>query len=493
MTVSPTSSSTRDTTPAVRSPPPTPVSRRWPSTSPWRLRGSSSGCSRRTPASGRARSWTRDPRLGTPRTRATSSGSPSAPSPGPGPPPFRSGSRARPPAPPRSSRWGPSSSVRSRPSVGPSSRRRRGATGWSWRPDPGGRRRPRRPAGARPRRQRYLDQARVLDHVDVAVHHGGTGTTLGLPGRRGPAGHHPARCRPVPQRLAARRARSRACRAQGRGAGRGRGPPSRGGPRRRRYRLPSTLVRTEIAAMPPPEQVVETLVRHEPLPARGRTHRPRGVGPRAPLPRSGEFIALVDLPGELRFVFDRVHHDAVMLATDLTTVLRAASLRVTRPRLAVLAARARPPARRHRHGHRAVRADLPAVSHQAVYDVLRALTDAGLVRRIQPAGSVARYEVAGRRQPPPRRVPLVRRDRRRRLRRRRRPLPHRLRRPRLRDRRGRGRLLGHLPRLRGRTASLESATESGRKHMSDTQDDAPREAQGVDQKAAAAARSRTTR
>ena len=32
------------------------------------------------------------------------------------------------------------------------------------------------------------------------------------------------------------------------------------------------------------------------------------------------------------------------------------------------------------------------MSHQAVYDVLRALTDAGLVRRIEPAGSVARYE-----------------------------------------------------------------------------------------------------
>jgi Fur family transcriptional regulator, stress-responsive regulator len=32
------------------------------------------------------------------------------------------------------------------------------------------------------------------------------------------------------------------------------------------------------------------------------------------------------------------------------------------------------------------------VSHQAVYDVLRALTAAGLVRRIEPAGSVARYE-----------------------------------------------------------------------------------------------------
>jgi Fur family ferric uptake transcriptional regulator len=40
----------------------------------------------------------------------------------------------------------------------------------------------------------------------------------------------------------------------------------------------------------------------------------------------------------------------------------------------------------------AVRTELPAVSHQAVYDVLRALTAAGLVRRIQPSGSVARYE-----------------------------------------------------------------------------------------------------
>jgi Fur family ferric uptake transcriptional regulator len=39
-----------------------------------------------------------------------------------------------------------------------------------------------------------------------------------------------------------------------------------------------------------------------------------------------------------------------------------------------------------------VRAEHPAVSHQTVYDVLRAVTDAGLVRRIQPAGATARYE-----------------------------------------------------------------------------------------------------
>jgi Fur family ferric uptake transcriptional regulator len=39
-----------------------------------------------------------------------------------------------------------------------------------------------------------------------------------------------------------------------------------------------------------------------------------------------------------------------------------------------------------------VRSALGEVSNQAVYDVLRALTEAGLVRRIEPPGSVARYE-----------------------------------------------------------------------------------------------------
>ncbi|MCW2771512.1 MAG: transcriptional repressor [Aeromicrobium sp.] len=72
--------------------------------------------------------------------------------------------------------------------------------------------------------------------------------------------------------------------------------------------------------------------------------------------------------------------------------LRSADLRVTRPRVAVLTAV-------HDHPHAdtdsilgAVRADLGEVSHQAVYDVLKALTTAGLLRRIQPSGSVARYE-----------------------------------------------------------------------------------------------------
>lgn len=73
-------------------------------------------------------------------------------------------------------------------------------------------------------------------------------------------------------------------------------------------------------------------------------------------------------------------------------LLRAAELRVTRPRVAVLSAV-------HRHAHAdtdsiigVVREEIPAVSHQAVYDSLHTLTVAGLVRRIQPTGSVARYE-----------------------------------------------------------------------------------------------------
>ncbi|MFI7673561.1 Fur family transcriptional regulator [Actinophytocola sp. NPDC049390] len=78
--------------------------------------------------------------------------------------------------------------------------------------------------------------------------------------------------------------------------------------------------------------------------------------------------------------------------SDFERMLRDAALRVTRPRMAVMSAV-------HDHPHAdtdsiigIVRADLGGVSHQAVYDVLRALTTAGLLRRIEPPGSVARYE-----------------------------------------------------------------------------------------------------
>ena len=78
--------------------------------------------------------------------------------------------------------------------------------------------------------------------------------------------------------------------------------------------------------------------------------------------------------------------------SDLERMLRGASLRVTRPRVAVLAVvHEHPHADTHSIvGH--VRGELGDVSQQAVYDVLKVLTDAGLVRRIQPPESVARYE-----------------------------------------------------------------------------------------------------
>ena len=76
----------------------------------------------------------------------------------------------------------------------------------------------------------------------------------------------------------------------------------------------------------------------------------------------------------------------------VTEQLRRADLRVTRPRVAVLQAVAAHPHADTDTIFGAVRAGLPEVSRQAVYDVLAALTAAGLVRRIQPSGSVARYE-----------------------------------------------------------------------------------------------------
>jgi Fur family transcriptional regulator, stress-responsive regulator len=80
------------------------------------------------------------------------------------------------------------------------------------------------------------------------------------------------------------------------------------------------------------------------------------------------------------------------ISADYPGLLRGAALRVTRPRVAVLDAVHALPHADTEAIIGAVRQDLPGVSHQAVYDSLRALTAAGLVRRIQPAGSVARYE-----------------------------------------------------------------------------------------------------
>lgn len=80
------------------------------------------------------------------------------------------------------------------------------------------------------------------------------------------------------------------------------------------------------------------------------------------------------------------------LESEPTAALRNSSLRVTKQRVAVLDAVC---ANQHADTEtviHAVREHLPEVSHQAVYDSLRTLTEVGLVRCIQPSGSVARYE-----------------------------------------------------------------------------------------------------
>lgn len=102
----------------------------------------------------------------------------------------------------------------------------------------------------------------------------------------------------------------------------------------------------------------------------------RGAGPRAFLTDSRKQARLLE----------------VTTTGEFEQLLRDVALRVTRPRLAVLSAV-------HALSHAdtesiiaAVRRELPQVSHQAVYDSLHALTANGLLRRIQPSGSVARYE-----------------------------------------------------------------------------------------------------
>ena len=73
-------------------------------------------------------------------------------------------------------------------------------------------------------------------------------------------------------------------------------------------------------------------------------------------------------------------------------VLRRAGLRVTQQRVAVLDAVRRLPHADTDSLINAVRVETGDISHQAVYDVLKVLTDARLVRKIQPLGQVARYE-----------------------------------------------------------------------------------------------------
>jgi Fe2+ or Zn2+ uptake regulation protein len=80
------------------------------------------------------------------------------------------------------------------------------------------------------------------------------------------------------------------------------------------------------------------------------------------------------------------------MGADLPDLLRERGLRVTAQRLAVLrAVLAAPHASADMVGV-TVRREIGSISNQSVYDALGVLTECGLVRRIQPAGSPARYE-----------------------------------------------------------------------------------------------------
>jgi Fe2+ or Zn2+ uptake regulation protein len=80
------------------------------------------------------------------------------------------------------------------------------------------------------------------------------------------------------------------------------------------------------------------------------------------------------------------------VATDPAELLRALGIQVTAQRLAVFRAVTGQPHITADAVAEAVRAEIGAISLQSVYDCLGVLVAEGLIRRIQPAGSSARYE-----------------------------------------------------------------------------------------------------
>jgi Fur family transcriptional regulator, stress-responsive regulator len=82
----------------------------------------------------------------------------------------------------------------------------------------------------------------------------------------------------------------------------------------------------------------------------------------------------------------------VEASLDKAALLRRHGVQVTAQRLAVLRAVSGQPHSAAADIVAAVREEIGAISVQAVYDALAALTDKGIIRRIEPAGSPARYE-----------------------------------------------------------------------------------------------------
>ncbi len=83
-----------------------------------------------------------------------------------------------------------------------------------------------------------------------------------------------------------------------------------------------------------------------------------------------------------------------LMNSKFSEALREAGLRVTRPRVSVLEEISRRPHANAEKIRNGVIAQLGSVSTQAVYDVLHTLTAKGLLRKIEPAGSVPLYELA---------------------------------------------------------------------------------------------------
>lgn len=81
-----------------------------------------------------------------------------------------------------------------------------------------------------------------------------------------------------------------------------------------------------------------------------------------------------------------------MISTPAPDVLRAAGLKVTGPRVAVLEVLEEHPHSDAETVHRLARELAPAVTRQSIYNVLAQLSERGLVRRIEPADSPSRYE-----------------------------------------------------------------------------------------------------
>jgi Fe2+ or Zn2+ uptake regulation protein len=80
------------------------------------------------------------------------------------------------------------------------------------------------------------------------------------------------------------------------------------------------------------------------------------------------------------------------MSVDPAELLRQQGFKVTAQRLAVLRAVSGRPHLTAEDVFEVVTADIATISRRAVYDVVGVLADMGLLRRIQPAGSPARYE-----------------------------------------------------------------------------------------------------